>query len=101
MEKVLTQQEIDAMVCAARGAAGGGAKGLPVSRWDYRQAGRLGRDPLASINMLHEGFARALTHSLGAYLRTVFQATMVSAEHLTYRDFLGGILEVTASRAMR
>src|SRR5437899_8756446 len=29
------------------------------------------------------------------YLRTGFQVAMVSAEHLTYREFLGGIPEVT------
>src|SRR5215510_8888197 len=94
MEKVLNQQEIDAMVRAARG---GGARPatVPVIRWDYRQAGRLGREQLESISTLHEAFARSLTHSTGAYLRIGFQVALVSAEHLTYREFLGGIPEGT------
>ena len=47
-----------------------------------RRAGQIGREQLQAINLLHEGFARNLTHSLGAYLRVVFTATLVSAEHL-------------------
>ena len=50
---------------------------------------------MRSINTLHEGFARNLTHSLGAYLRIVFKAALVSAEHLTYGEFLQRIPEVT------
>ena len=91
MDKVLNQQEIDDMVRAARG---GGLSAEPVvTRWDYRQAGRIGREQLESISALHEGFARSLTNSIGAYLRIGFQVGLVSAEHLTYREFLGGVPE--------
>lgn len=98
MQKVLDQQEIDAMVSAARGGSSAAASvstHLPAERWDVRQAGRIGRDQLQTITALHEGFARNLTHSLGAYLRVVFTTTLVSAEHLTYREFLQGIPETT------
>ncbi len=50
---------------------------------------------MQAITALHEGFARNLTHALGAYLRVVFSATLVSAEHLTYREFLQRIPETT------
>ncbi len=91
MEKVLNQQEIDNMVRAARGS---GLSSEPtVTRWDYRQAGRIGREQLESISALHEGFARSLTNSIGAYLRIGFQVGLVSAEHLTYREFLSGVSE--------
>lgn len=92
MEKVLSQQEIDDMVRAARG--GGAVSSEPfLVRWDYRQAGRIGKEQLESISALHEGFARSLTNSIGAYLRIGFQVGLVSAEHLTYRDFISGIPE--------
>ncbi len=99
MEKVLNQEEIDAMVSAAR--SGGQAEGSQplhgprVEPWDVRRAGQIGREQLQAINLLHEGFARSLTHSLGAYLRVVFAATLVSAEHLSYREFLQRIPETT------
>jgi flagellar motor switch protein FliM len=95
MKKILTQQEIDAMVSMARGGAAAAPKGPSFTRWDYRQAGRLGRDQMSAISALHAGFAHAVTHSIGAYLRTAFQLSMTSAEHLTCADFLSGIPELT------
>jgi len=98
MEKVLNQEEIDAMVEAAR--SGGRAEAAiavspRVEPWDLRRAGQIGREQLEAITLLHEGFARNLTHSLGAYLRVALNTTLVSAEHLAYRDFLQRIPETT------
>ncbi len=97
MEKVLNQEEIDAMVQAARsgGAQAKAPEPLAVEPWDVRLAGQIGREQLQALTLLHEGFARNLTHSLGAYLRVVFAVTLVSAEHLTYREFLQRIPETT------
>jgi flagellar motor switch protein FliM len=98
MQNVLNQEEINAMVQAARsgGLADVGAPKEPkVEPWDVRRAGQIGREQLQAITQLHEGFARTLTHSLGAYLRVVFAATLVSAEHLTYREFLERLPETT------
>lgn len=98
MEKVLNQEEIDAMVRMARGGAQIKAQSAAPARaeaWDVRRAGQIGREQLQAITLLHEGFARNLTHSLGAYLRVVFEATLVSAEHLTYREFVASIPETT------
>lgn len=98
MEKVLNQEEIDALVRAAR--QGGTAQlSLPrqprVEPWDALRAGQIGREQLQAITLLHEGFARSLTHALGAYLRVVFAAALVSAEHLSYREFLQRVPETT------
>jgi flagellar motor switch protein FliM len=97
MEKVLNQEEIDDMVRAARSghAATTGATGPVVQSWDVRQAGQIGREQLRAINQLHEVFARNLTTSIGGYLRIVFDCSLVSAEHLTYREFLQRIPEKT------
>jgi flagellar motor switch protein FliM len=97
MEKVLNQEEIDAMVQTARAgqSANGTAASVRVEPWDVRRAGQIGREQLQAINSLHEGFARNLTHSLGAYLRVVFAASLVSAEHLSFREFLQSVPETT------
>ncbi len=98
MEKVLNQEEIDAMVRLARSGGNLEARAASppqVELWDVRLAGQIGRGQLQAITTLHEGFARSLTHALGAYLRVVFAATLVSAEHLTYREFLQRIPETT------
>ncbi len=98
MEKVLNQGEIDAMVRAARTGKSGAASGAAapvVQPWDIRQAGQIGPDQLRAINQLHELFARNLTTSLGGFLRVVFDCHLVSAEHLTYREFLQRVPEKT------
>ena len=86
------------MVRAARTGAAAPAPGpgaTPVESWDLSRAGQIGREQLEAITSVHEGFARNLTHALGAYLRVGFQATLVSAEHLTYREFLQSVPEIT------
>jgi flagellar motor switch protein FliM len=101
MEKVLNQNEIDAMVRAARGGVAGQASAPVVTPWDARHAGQIGRDQLQSINTLHEGFARNLTHVVAAYLRIGFTAALVSAEHLTYGEFLQRIPDLTYLASFR
>jgi len=94
MEKVLNQAEIDDMVRKARsGSAAAGSTGPVVQPWDIRQAGQIGSEQLRAINQLHELFARNLTTSIGGYLRIVFDCSLVSAEHLTFFEFLESISE--------
>jgi flagellar motor switch protein FliM len=96
MEKVLNQEEIDDMVRAARsGTATAGSTAPVVQAWDVRQAGQIGREQLRAINQLHELFARNLTTSVGGYLRLAFDCSLVSAEHLSYREFLQRVPEKT------
>jgi flagellar motor switch protein FliM len=96
MEKVLNQQEIDEMVRAARsGKAVAAATGPVVQPWDVRHAGRIGSEQLLAINQLHETFARNLSTAIAGYLRIVFECRLVSAEHLTYREFLQCVPEKT------
>jgi flagellar motor switch protein FliM len=94
MKKVLNQEEIDDMVRKARtGSSAAGASGPVVQAWDIRQAGQIGREQLRAINQLHEIFARNLTTAIGGYLRIVFDCSLVSAEHLTFLEFLDRIPE--------
>jgi len=97
MDKVLNQREIDEMVRAARAgpAAFAASTGPVVMPWDIRQAGQIGPEQLHAINQLHEQFARNLTTSVGGFLRMAFDCSLVSAEHLTYREFLQRLPEKT------
>lgn len=95
MEKVLNQEEIDAMVRAARGnVAGVSTSQTKIQPWDISKVGQIGREPLRSLTELHESVARNLTHSLGAYLRVVFDANLVSVEQLGYAEFLARLPEL-------
>ncbi|MDR3764983.1 MAG: hypothetical protein P4M01_12900 [Acidobacteriota bacterium] len=96
MEKVLNQEEIDAMFRTALGrGADAGDKTPRYKPCDFRQAGQIKRDQVRAISNLHEGFARDLTNALGAYLRVVFEVNLVSVEQLTFREFLQRIPELS------
>ena len=89
MEKVLNQEEIDAMFRAALGRGQGSSSLAPTfQRCDFKQAGQIKKDQVRAIANLHEGFARNLTNALGAYLRVIFEVNLVSVEQLTFREFL-------------
>ncbi len=92
-------QDVDAEDRTAAHSGGGVtsklAKEPKVEPWDVRRVGQIGGEQLKAITQLHEGFAGSLTHALGAYLRVAFNATLISAEYLTYREFLERIPETT------
>lgn len=96
MERVLTQDEIDAMVRAAVGREDAGkAETRSIKPCTFRQSGQLTGEQVAAVNGLHEAFARSLTQSLGAYLRVAFEVKLVSVEQLAYSEFLERIPEIT------
>jgi flagellar motor switch protein FliM len=97
MERVLTQEEIDAMVRMASGRKDDRQRKetRSIKLCTFRQSGQLTSEQVAAVNGLHEGFARTLTQSLGAYLRVSFEVTLVSIEQLAYSEFLERIPEIT------
>jgi flagellar motor switch protein FliM len=98
VEKILSQEEIDALVHKAQ--RGGAAEPSMTTRQpkvtlcNFRQAGLVSREQLRSVSMLHDTFAKNLTHSLGAYLRGEFEVNLVSVEQLTFSEFLQHVPEV-------
>jgi len=96
MQRVLNQEEIDAIVQAARGQTSSGPKEeISVQSCDFRQAGQLSRELVQAVSGMFEGFARSLSEALGFYLPVAIQTLLVSVEQLTYKDFLVRTPEVT------
>lgn len=87
MEKVLNQEEIDAMVRAARGGADADS-GSAAAIWDILKAGQIREDEMRALNLVHEGFTRALSNALGGYFRVAVEVKLVSAEYLPYEEFV-------------
>jgi len=96
MQRVLNQEEIDAIVQAARGQTSSSPKAeKSVEACDFRQAGQLSRELAQAVSGMFEGFARNLSQALGLYLPVPVQALLVSVEQLTYKDFLVRTPELT------
>ncbi len=84
MEKILKQDEIDALFQAARTSTPEAPPTEVRARvvpYNFSSAGQISTDQLRAISMLNDLFARNLTHNLAAWLRTRFQVNLVSAEH--------------------
>lgn len=101
MEKLLDQEQINAMFRARRGdnepAASAEGPQLVVKDYDLRHPHQLSKEQVRAITSLHERFGRNLEHSMGAYLRVLFETSVVSVEQLTYGEFLGRLPDVTYS----
>ena len=103
MEKTLKQDEIDALFQAART---GSPEAKPEVRarvvpYNFSAAGQISTEQLRAISMLNDLFARNLTHNLSAWLRTRLQVNLVSAEQITFNDFLLRIPEISFVASVR
>ncbi len=98
MEKVLGQQEIDALFTTVR--TGAEQEAVPVSgsgveSYNFSRAGQISNEQMRAIATVNDLFARNLMHNLGAWLRTEFQVTLVSGEQMPYTEFVERIPEKT------
>lgn len=105
MEKMLKQDEIDALFEAARTQVAEGeaheqprAKVVPYS---FSSAGQISTEQLRAISLLNDLFARNLTHSLAASLRSRFQVNLVSAEQIPFNEFMLRIPEISYVASVR
>lgn len=103
MDKVLKQEEIDALFQAA--STGTQPAALPprprFEPYSFASAGQISTEQLRAISMLNDLFARNLTHNLAVSLRTRFQVNLVSAEQISFNEFLLRIPEVNYVASVR
>ena len=104
MEKILKQDEIDALFEAARTTepdAPHAEQRPKVVPYNFSTAGQISTEQLRAISMLNDLFARNLTHNLAAWLRTRFQVNLVSAEQIQFNEFVLRIPEVSYVASVR
>ena len=95
MEKILSQNEIDALLRSARTGPQKKTQTSPerATAFVFGQVGGITSQQLSAINLLHETFARNLTQRVSAHLRGMFEVTLVSAEQLPFTEFLQQIAD--------
>lgn len=102
MDRILKQDEIDALFAAAQVAGAGPAQSVDrVSPYNFSSAGQISNDQLRAISMLNDLFARNLSHNLAASLRTRFQVNLVSAEQIPFSEFLLRVAEISYVASVR
>jgi flagellar motor switch protein FliM len=85
MDRVLSQQEIDNAFKAGRDLAPETSGKTEV--YDFRRTDRIAKDQLRTIHLLHENFARSMSSSLSAYLRSYVVVNLISVEQLSFQEF--------------
>ncbi len=110
MEKVLSQEEINALFSAMStddlslpGQAEKPAPARKIANYDFHRADRISQDQMRSIHLLHEHFGRNFASSLSAYLRAFVDVNMSSVEQQSYSSFIKSLPDPTlfASIGMR
>jgi len=98
MDKMLGQEDIEAMFAAARLASQQGqateAKDT-AEKYDFSRAGQISDEQMKAISAVNDFFARNLMHTVGGWLRTNFQVKLVAGEQLPYTEFLDRLVEPT------
>ncbi|MCC7010589.1 MAG: flagellar motor switch protein FliM [Acidobacteria bacterium] len=102
MTKVLSQEEIDALLDAAADAPR--RRRAPaddaVVRYNFRRPDRVSKDQIHALQFLHERCARNLSTSLSAYLRTTITMSVEALDQCSYSEFLGSLTDPTAFYAL-
>ncbi|HEX4074103.1 MAG TPA: FliM/FliN family flagellar motor switch protein [Candidatus Acidoferrales bacterium] len=91
MGKILSQEEIDALLRASRKPSDKESKARAAAKFvrcNFRQAGQVSKEQVRSISTLHETFAVHVTNSLSAYLRVGMDVNVVSVEQIAFSEFL-------------
>ena len=71
-----------------------------IQPYDFRRPERFSKDQLRALRFLQDRFARQLSTSIAAYLRTSSDVQVFRVEELTYGDFLASLPETTAIFAL-
>src|SRR5580698_1412316 len=104
MVKVLGQDAINALFDSAPGGVEDGVWSpapVEVETYNFSRAGQISNDQMRAIGTVNDMFARNLMHTVGAWLRTEFQVSLVSGEQMAYNEFVERIPEKTYVSSVR
>jgi flagellar motor switch protein FliM len=106
MSKILSQEEIDALLsgegvsegagAAVTEAAGEEQKEKLVSLYDFKHPNRVSKDQLRTIQTIHESFARGFATHLSTRLRSLVDIDLTSVDQLTYSEFIMSMADPSA-----
>lgn len=94
MAKILTQDEIDALLTTVSSGdnadidAYDDAKLRSVVAYDFKHPNRVSKDQIRTLENMHDNFAGHFGSMLSAVLRTIVDVDLVSVDQITYSEFV-------------
>jgi len=98
--EILSQDEIDALLEALSSGtldveAIKQKETKKIKVYDFKRPDKFSKDQIRGLQMIHESFARLLTTTLSARVRSVVQMKVVSVDQVTYEEFTRSLLNPT------
>src|SRR5262245_35783416 len=96
MADVLSQSEVESLLAALDPATQQSEPavtrqdfgGAPITVYDFKRPERVSKEQMRAFHALHEGFSREFGAALSGMLRTIVEVKMISADQLTYSEFV-------------
>ena len=97
---ILSQKEIDALLAAIPAEGGSTESTAPIfkaaappppantRRYDFRQADKLSKDQVRALRMIHETWARRISVSLSAFLRSSIEVNLADIDQGIYMSLI-------------
>ncbi len=99
MAKILSQDEIDALLTSvAPGEEGGEVQveqqeiARSIVAYDFKHPNRVSKDQIRTLENIHDSFAGHLGSSLSTIQRAMVDVEMVSVDQITYSEFIMSLL---------
>ncbi len=102
MTRMLTQDEIDALLHAAGDGADDDAGRVEshTTAYNFRRPDRVSKEQLRSLQFLHDRYAANVSTSLSVFLRTITEVHIASVDQFAYSEFLVSLSDPTAIYAV-
>ena len=95
MAKILTQDEIDALLTTVSAGEGESEeesfddnKLRSIIAYDFRHPNRVSKDQIRTLENMHDNFAGHYGSTLSAMLRSIVDVDLVSVDQITYSEFI-------------
>ena len=92
MSKILTQEEIDALLKSVSTTPTFEAvetkSERPVHLYDFKHPDRISKDQLRSLRTIHDSFSRSFGTYLSSMLRTLVDINLLSIDQATYSEYM-------------
>lgn len=72
----------------------------PVAAWDFRRPGKVTKEQLRTMQVLHEGFARSLEMRLSGTVHSMVSVKLASVIQMTYAEFIASLPSPTVIAAL-
>jgi flagellar motor switch protein FliM len=92
MSKILTQEEIDALlktvVATQSSVPVMEAVERPIHLYDFKHPDRISKDQLRALRTIHDSFSRSFGTYLSGMLRTLVDINLLSIDQATYSEYM-------------